>query len=97
MFVAVFDSLESKLIRRVTDLDKGNYLGQTVLMLLVSKGLVNSVLELLRAGANINKVDLYRENAIFYLLNNENDYKRVFYVLRNFKINLNQRNLCGVS
>ncbi len=77
-------------------MDAGNYLGQTVLMLLVSKGLFEAILELLNAGAAVNKMDLCRENAIFYLLGNENDYKRTFYVLRNFKIDLNQRNLCGV-
>lgn len=78
-------------------MDKGNYLGQTVLMLLVGKGLFDAVLELLKSGVLVNKLDLYKENAIFYLLNNENDYKRTFYVLRNFKIDLNQQNLCGVS
>lgn len=78
-------------------MDKGNYLGQTVLMLLVGKGLFDAVLGLLKSGALVNKVDLYKENAIFYLLNNENDYKRTFYVLKNFKIDLNQQNLCGVS
>ena len=97
MWMAVCGSLESKLTRRVTDLDKGNCLKQTVLMLMVGKGLFEAVLELLRAGVDINRVDLYKENAVFYLLNNENDYKRIFYVLRNFKINFNQRNLCGVS
>lgn len=78
-------------------MDKGNYLGQTVLMLLVGKGLFDAVLGLLKSGVLVNKVDLYKENAIFYLLNNENDYKRTFYVLKNFKIDLNQQNLCGVS
>jgi hypothetical protein len=88
--------LRGELNRRVSDLDKGNYLGQTVLMLLVSKGLFDAVVELLKAGSAVNKIDLCRENAVFYLLNNENDYKRTFYVLRNYKIDLNQRNLCGV-
>lgn len=95
--MAVLSFLKSLLIRRVTDLDKGNYLGQTVLMLLVGKGLFDAVLGLLKSGVLVNKVDLYKENAIFYLLNNENDYKRTFYVLKNFKIDLNQQNLCGVS
>ena len=77
-------------------LDVANALGQTPLLLLLSRRAVAAVEELIRQGANVHKTDAKGEGFLFYLLHVDDSFERLLNQFLSAGGAINAKNALGV-